>query len=128
MEIFPREKLRCTKNTIPFTAIGPDHAGEQENKKLKISEQLKGISRNLNTRTSFFICDPILTQIKEEMENMAGVKKKRCTLHHHVNKAHHTIQSSRVIQLVATFDKLGLSMVEQDDKIIYDIVTGKIFL
>ena len=35
------------------------------------------------------------------------------TLHHHLNKAHQTNQSPRVIQFVATFDKLGLSMAEK---------------
>ena len=34
-------------------------------------------------------------------------------MHQHLNKAHQTNQSPRVIQFVATFDKLGLSMAEK---------------
>ena len=62
------------------------------------------------------------------MQNMGGVTKNRSTLHHHPNKAHQTTQNSRVIQLEATIDKLGLSMAEKDDKRLYNIATGKIFL
>ena len=62
------------------------------------------------------------------MQNMGGVTKNRSTLHQHPNKAHQAIQSSRVIQLEATIDKLGLSMAEKDDKRLHNIATGKIFL
>ena len=55
------------KNAIPFTAIGRDHAGEQENKTLKISGGLKEVSRNLNARTRFFLNGPILKQTIEGM-------------------------------------------------------------
>ena len=34
-------------------------------------------------------------------------------MHHHLNKAHQTNQSPRVIQFVATFGKLELSMAEK---------------
>ena len=58
---------------------------------------------------------------------LGGVMKNRSTLHQHLNKAHQTIQRSRVIQLVATFDKLGLSMAKKDDKRLFNIATGKLF-
>ena len=67
MEIFPRGNFSVQKNPIPFTPIGRNHADKQENKKLKISGGLKGISRNLNARTRFFLNSPILKQIIEEM-------------------------------------------------------------
>ena len=126
-KFFQEGNFSVQKNPIPFTAIGRNHTGEQENKKVKISRGLKGIFRNLNARTRFFLNVPILKQIIKEMQNMRGVTKNRSTLHHHLNKAHQTIQSSRVIQLVAMFDKLGLSMAEKDNKRLYNIATGKVF-
>ena len=61
------------------------------------------------------------------MQKMEGVTKNKSTLHHHLNEAHQTIQSSRVIQLVVTFDKLGFWMAEKDDKRLCNIASGKIF-
>ena len=58
---------------------------------------------------------------------MGGVTKNRSALPHHLNKAYQTIQSSRVIELVATFDKLGLLIAEKDAQRLYNIATGKIF-
>lgn len=125
-KFFQEGNISVQKNPIPFTAIAWDHVSEQENKKLKISRGLKEISRNLNARTRFFLNGSILKQIKEKMQNMEGVTKNRSTLHHHQNKAHQTIQSSRVIQLAATFDKSGLPMAEKDVQRLYNMATGKI--
>ena len=52
----------------------------------------------------------MLRQMVEEMQNIGEVTKNRPTLHQNLNKARQTIQISRVIQLVAKFDNLGLSM------------------
>ena len=77
-------------------------------------------------RIIFFLNSPILKQIVEEIQNTGGVTKNIPTFHHHLIKAHQTIQSSRMIQLVVTFDKLRLSMEEKDDKRLYNTATGKI--
>lgn len=61
------------------------------------------------------------------MQSMGGVTKNRSPLHHHLNKTHQTNQNSREIQLVATLDKLGLTMAEKDFKRLYNMATGKIF-
>ena len=57
-----------------------------------------------------FLNGPMLRQMVEEMQNIGEVTKNRPTLHQNLNKARQTIQISRVIQLVAKFDNLGLSM------------------
>ena len=54
-KLFQVGNFSLQKYPIPFTVIGWDHTGEQENKKLKINGGLKAISPNLNARTRFFL-------------------------------------------------------------------------
>ena len=51
----------CQKSNIPGTAIGRDHCGEQENKRLKTRGGLTGISRNENSRTRQLLVAPVLS-------------------------------------------------------------------
>ena len=71
------------KSKLPFVALGVDHAGEQENKRLKISCGLRGIANNVNARNRFFttvpviriICEKILIQKKHHNANSSKTKK-----------------------------------------------------
>ena len=43
------------KNTIPFCAIGPDHALKQINRWIEVTGGLVGITMNENARNRFFL-------------------------------------------------------------------------
>ena len=49
-QAFKNGDFSCQKSTIPGTAIGRDHCGEQENKKIKNRGGIKGIIMNENSR------------------------------------------------------------------------------
>ena len=51
------------KSKIPFIALGRDHAGEQQNKIMKIKGGLKGISKEENARVRHFLTAPVLQEI-----------------------------------------------------------------
>ena len=51
---FSNGDFSCQKSDIPGTAIGRDHTGEQENKKIKNRGGIKGITMNQNSRTRHF--------------------------------------------------------------------------
>ena len=58
------------KNTIPFCAIGPDHALEQINRWMKVSGVRVGITLNKNGRNCFFLILADLVQLTEEAKEM----------------------------------------------------------
>ena len=59
---------------------------------------------------------------------MGGVTENSSTFHHHLNKAHKTIQSFRLIQFLARFGKLELSMAEKDTKYYTILLQAKYLL
>ena len=124
---FQEGNFAVQKDQIPFTAIGRDHAGEQENKKFKILGGIKGITKNINARTRYFLISLVLQQIVDEVKTMGGVEKKKPKLHHHLNKAHSDIQARRVKSLVTPLEDFGLFMSAREDNRLYNIVTGKVF-
>ena len=48
------------KHGVPFTAIDPDHAIEQEHRKMKVKDELVGITRNEQAMEKYFIIAPSL--------------------------------------------------------------------
>ena len=62
-----RGDFSCQKSDIPGTAIGQDHAGEQENKIIESCGGITGITRNKNSRARHFLAAPILSFISKEM-------------------------------------------------------------
>ena len=126
-DFFMNGNFSVQKNTIPFTAIGRDHAGEQENKKMKIAGGLKGISRSENARTRFFLIGPILKDIVSQMEELGGTKQRSLQSHHNLNPSFIKRQSARIIKLVGTFDTLQFSMDTLKDERLYNLITGMVF-
>ena len=50
---FQRGKFCVSKSKVAFTAIAPDHALEQENRRLKVSGGIVGITQNNNALLRF---------------------------------------------------------------------------
>ena len=73
----------CQKTNIPGTAIGCDHCGEQENKKIKDQGGIKGITMNENSRTRYFLAAPVLASITGQMFDIGGTSSTRSNHKHH---------------------------------------------
>ena len=58
-------QFSVVKSKLPFVGIGVDHAGEQENKVLKVSGGLRGIATNINARNRFFAIVPLIHYLCE---------------------------------------------------------------
>ena len=63
----------CQKTDIPGTAIGRDHAGEQENKKIKNRGGISGLTWQEHSRTWHFLVSPVICAISEQMLNIGAV-------------------------------------------------------
>ena len=69
------------KTSIPFCAIGADHALEQLNRGMKVAGCLVGITLNENARVRFFLTAPRLKYLADEAKTMASVKTKSTEKH-----------------------------------------------
>ena len=66
---FENADFSCQKTNIPGTAIGRDHCGEQENKKIKNRGGITGLAMNENSRTRYFLAAPVLASLMDQMFN-----------------------------------------------------------
>ena len=73
-------EFSVAKNNLPFTATGVDHAGEQENKVLKVYGGLRGIANNENARNRFFVVAPIINRLCSELQERHPVPKQHNNL------------------------------------------------
>ena len=60
--------LSVSKNGIPFTSVGADHACEHLNRQMKVKSGLVGISVNVNVnaRQKFFLATPEISRMSAE--------------------------------------------------------------
>ena len=115
-------------SSMPFTAKGNDHSGEQVNKIFKVPGGLVGISSNENARTRFFLSAPFLAAIEEEMKGMCA---KPTTIvaptHHQLNDAQTKRQTEMITNLLVTLAKIRVSFEVKQESKMYNISTKKIF-
>ena len=117
----------CQKNSIPFTAIGRDHCGEQENKILKGRGGVSGQSSNSNRRNRYFMTAPILAQIYKYMQKQGGSSSVNRKFHYQLGKAHTKRQNKWIVSLLQTYDKQKVSLAATEEAQFKNIVTGQVF-
>ena len=76
-----------TMNTIPFCAIGPDHAMEHVNKLMKIRGGLKGLTQQPAAMARWFLVAPELSGLATQAEHMVGVQRASSSHHHDLSDA-----------------------------------------
>ena len=92
---FKEGNFTITKNEIPFTGVDPDHAIEQEHRKLKAKGGFIGITGNEAALAKYAIIAPSLARIVQEFKDYAGIKGRQpSTLHHETVGEKNTRQSN----------------------------------
>ena len=81
-EDFQNGNWVVNKTSIPFCAIGADHALEHLNRGMKVAGGLVGITLNENARVCFFLTAARLNCLADEANTMASVKTKSTEKHH----------------------------------------------
>ena len=74
-------------NTIPFCAIGPDHAMEHVNKLMKIRGGLKGLTQQPAAMARWFLVAPGLSGLATRAEHMVWVQRASSSHHHDLSDA-----------------------------------------
>ena len=90
------------KSNIPFCSLGADEALEQENRKMKVTGGLVGITQSAQTLTKFFLVAPELSKLSDEASKMSS---SNClmTQHHEFSQAvsdRYHAQVSNIVQCI----------------------------
>lgn len=103
------------KHSASFTAIDPDHAIEQEHKKMKSKGGFIGITGNESALDKYFIIAPTLSRVVDEFKDYAGIDSRRTTsLHHELTSGKGTRLIQNAVKLVNAISKQGNPFEESD--------------
>ena len=107
-ELVDGKVFSVSKSQIPFTSIAPDHALEQENRRLKVNGGIVGITQNENALRRFFLIAPELKRLSLKFEENIGINlvKKRTT-HHELYGSKSKRISDNVSKLKKIFENHG---------------------
>ena len=76
-------KFCVSKSNVKFTSIGPDHGIEQENRRLKVTGGIVGITQNDHALQRFFLAAPVLSVICKEFEHKFGLNSRNSSSRYH---------------------------------------------
>ena len=68
------ENFSISKSLIPFTSIGGDHAMEQENKVLKVTGGVTGLTQMPSALTRFCMIAPVMSSLSSKFEELNSLK------------------------------------------------------
>ena len=89
-----------SKSLNAFTSIVPDHALEQENRRLKVNGGIIGITQNKSALARFFMIAPELKRMVGDFERCFGINN-GCT-----RKEHHEIRGNKICRITQNKEKL----------------------
>ena len=114
------------KASVPFTAIGADHAVEHENRTMKVLGGIKGIANGINKLGKYFIIVPEINQIIQdfcEAFDIEDYNSKRDEHHELTGKKKQRI-TSNLQKLDETFKTHNVNFDEYE--CVFDVVTKKV--
>ena len=119
---FLRKNFTVNKTRIPFSAIGPDHAIEHENRALKVIGGIKGIANKPSILNTYFLAHPEMKKILSEFNSIFGIESVE------QNEEHYELTERAKIRLADDVRKLRQvfqchETSFDDDEQVYNIVT-----
>ena len=124
--VFMRVDFSYQKFNIPGTAIGRDHAGEQENKIIKNRGDITGILRNKNSRTRHSLAAPTLSSILKEMMEIGRTNiSKAFSRHHQLSPSYNKRQNEKIYALLNMID--GYLSFNSETVQLQTIITGQLY-
>ena len=90
---------------------------------MKIEGGIKDIIHNDNVRTKYFLVAPILKDIAQEVKTTGPVNARKYMKHRQLNES----QSEKEGSLIRTLNDVEFDMGAVNNKILYNIVSGRVF-
>lgn len=105
-----KENYSVIKTSIPFVGIGSDYAMEQENKNLKISGGIIGITQNQDALNRFCLVGPILNLISTKFEEKQNIlREEKSRQHYQLKGAFNKRLHSNVEKIVNAMESFDVS-------------------
>ena len=95
------------KSAVPFTAIGSDHALEQDNRKMKVTGGIIGLTQNQSALNRYCLIAPILNSLSDEFVKLYNVNDNTKKSHYQLHGTHlkRLIENTnKLLETMATFD------------------------
>ncbi|CAG9761624.1 unnamed protein product [Ceutorhynchus assimilis] len=122
---FVSGNFSVSKSDIPFTAIGPDHAIEHENRKLKVSGGIVGITKNMSALNRYFMIASELSQITDKFQELISPgRETKNTIHHEFHSPTEQRIKTKYLALKEVFATHISEMPENGE--VCNLLTGKI--
>lgn len=106
-EEFKKGNWVVNKSQVPFCSLGADEALEHENRAMKVTGGIVGITLNENARTRFFLSSPELIRLVKEAKEMAGFQTTDKKKHHELSQVASGRQSKNVLAMLKTLERVG---------------------
>ncbi|KAJ8034055.1 hypothetical protein HOLleu_24474 [Holothuria leucospilota] len=120
-KFFEEGNFIITKHEIPFTGIDPDHAIEQEHRKIKAKGGFVGLTGNEAALAKYAIIAPSLARIVQEFKKYAGIQGRQpSTLHHETVGEKSTQMIKYAADVVDVITKQGNPFMQSD---MFNLVT-----
>ena len=77
-DLFKQGNFSVNKTKVAFSAIGCDHAMEQQNRAMKVFGGIKGIANNVLALEQYFLLIPEIGGIIEEFNSLFNIERSEC--------------------------------------------------
>ena len=108
------ESFAISKSQIPFTSIGSDHALEQENKVMKVTGGVKGLTQNPSGLHRFCLTAPVLNALSQEFCSNNGIAVQSRIHHYQFTGSANSRVALNVQKLLDVYDTFGVSFEENE--------------
>ena len=111
-----------SKSDVKFTSIAPDHGIEQENKKLKVSGGIVGITLEEQALQRFFLAAPVLSAYSKKFESKFMESRKTFSKHHDLQGNKPKRVKCNIQSLCRVITEHGDPFTSQDERL-FNILT-----
>ena len=118
---FIQYHFSVNKTKVVFSAIGPDHAIEHENRAMKVDGGIKGIANRGSTLERHFLVVSEMNQIAEKFSAMLGVKTSTRQEHYQLTGGTQAPLAKNVKQLLDVFETHIVTF--DADENVYNLIT-----
>lgn len=112
--MYLEKNFTISKGTMLFTSIGSNHALEQENKVMKATGGVKGLTKNPSGLQRFCFTAPILNAISKEFCSKCNIATKSRIRHYQLTGSTNSRISNNVNKLMNMYDTFDVSFQPSD--------------
>ena len=109
------ENFSINKTGIPFASIGTDHALEQDNRRMKVSGGLIGLTQNSTALNRFCLIAPVLNSLSEQFYSTYSVNNDQREQHYQLTGSYLPRLIGNTKKLLTTMDNFDVSFVHDDE-------------